>query len=478
MIRHASTSPHPAWESLSTMRDTIVAVSSPAGAACRAIVRLSGPDSLDAVASVFKPEASKAVTGCETYVLTRGHLLLEGFPTGIPALLYVMRSPRSFTRQDVVELHVPGSQPLTGALMEVLITSGGVRSARPGEFTERAYLSGRIDLAQAEAVMKVVNAASQGEMRLALTELEGAFSRDVEKLRQRLFDLLVQLEAALDFAEQDIELISPALAGTTLAELEVELRDLRGMAGDRYVFGDAPRVLLTGRTNVGKSSLYNRLSGSPEAIISETPQTTRDVLEVTVTICGARLTLVDAAGTIEPDGELSAAAQARARRELDKADLIVLVMDAGRPIDEEEEEILALPTSRPSLVVLNKIDLRREDGSCKPIGEALAERTVLEVSALTGDGCDDLVRAISKVVRSGRLERSGKGYLLNLRQQQGLRDATEAVARAGQTLTDDIGYEFTALEVRQAIEALSALTRPLDPEDVLERIFAEFCVGK
>ncbi len=477
MIRHTSTSPHSAWESLSALHDTIVAVSSPAGAACRAIVRLSGPDSLDAVASVFKPEAGKATTGCGTYVFTPGHLVLEGFPAGIPALLYVMRGPKSFTRQDVVELHVPGSQPLTGALMERL-TSGGVRPARPGEFTERAYLSGRIDLAQAEAVMKVVNAASQEEMRLALTELEGAFSRDVESLRQRLLDLLVQLEAALDFAEQDIELISSTSAGATLAELEVELRDLRGMARDRYIFSDAPRVLLTGRTNVGKSSLYNRLLGSAEAIVAETPQTTRDVLEATVTLHGARLTLVDASGAAESDGELSEAAQVRARRELDKADLIVLVLEAGRPIKEEEGGVLALRTDRPSLVVLNKIDLRREEGSRKPIRGALAERTVLEVSALTGDGCDDLARTISGMVRNGKLERSGKGYLLNLRQQQGLQEAGEAVARAGQTLADDIGYEFTALEVRRAVGALSALTRPLDPEDVLERIFAEFCVGK
>ena len=148
------------------------------------------------------------------------------------------------------------------------------------------------------------------------------------------------------------------------------------------------------------------------------------------------------------------------------------------PIEEEAEGVLALPTDRPSLVVLNKIDLRREEGSRKPIRGALAERTVLEVSALTGDGCDDLARTISGMVRNGKLERSGKGYLLNLRQQQGLQEAGEAVARAGQTLADDIGYEFTALEVRRAVGALSALTRPLDPEDVLERIFAEFCVGK
>ena len=451
--------------------DTICAVSTPAGAGRRAIVRLSGPDSVRVMGSVFTPTCAGDLSEAETFVVVPGRVSVAGFPSGLRAWVYVMRAPRSFTRQDVVELHLPGCAGLVEAVLERL-TASGARLARAGEFTERAYLSGRIDLAQAEAVLKVVSAASQQEARIALTELEGELSRDLEGLRERLVDLLVQLEADLDFSEQGIELIEPAAVAEGLAEVGAELAELASMSERSYVFRERPRVMLAGAPNVGKSSLFNRLLGSAEAIISEVPGTTRDVLEATLRLGGWEVTLVDAAGTGDGEGELAASADVRARREMEKADLILFVMDSR---DDSGSVREFLPAGRQALLVMNKVDMQGHvPGDMIPDGTL----GVCRVSAKTGEGLSELVGCLEGLVSGGMLERSAKGYMLNLRQREGLARARGAIERATATIDEQLGFEFTALEVREAANALAELTSPIEAEGVLERIFSQFCVGK
>lgn len=453
--------------------DTILAVSTPAGASRRAIIRLSGPESLGAIRTVFRPDACRGIEGLESYVVMPGRLMVDGFPRDMWALLYVMRAPRSYTRQDVVELHVPGSLPLAEAIVESLMEVG-VRLAGPGEFTRRAYLAGRLDLTQVEAVLKIVNSASEEEMRRALMELEGRFSRQLARARDRLFELLVQLEAALDFSEQGIELVSTEQAGKVLGEIEEDLRWLKETTEGEYVFRDRPRVLLAGRPNTGKSSLFNRLVGSGEAIVSDVPGTTRDVLEVDLSLGGTEVTLVDVAGFAEVGQDLAAAAQAKAEREWSKADLVLLVVDGS--VGDEDDFVLE-SGDRPCMVVVNKMDLvgARLKYDIFPVYETLG---TYAVSALTGEGCAELIRGIADAVGQGRLERSGRGYVLNLRQKEGLGKAIAATHRAVETIEQGSGYEFTALELREAMDALSGLISPKGFEEVLDEIFAQFCVGK
>ena len=453
--------------------DTIVAVSSPAGTSARAIVRLSGPGSLGAVGTVF--DCGRDLHLLPGFTLVAGRLKLPGFP-GLDARLYLMRSPRSYTRQDVVELHVPGSPPLVQETVDVIL-GAGVRLARPGEFTERAFLSGRIDLAQAEAVMKIVSASTAEEMRLALSELEGTFSSEIGRARARLFDLLVALETSLDFADQDIRFIEPSDAEEVLAEVAESLAVVERRSHDQYLFRDRPRVMLVGRTNVGKSSLYNRLVGEAEAIVSDRPGTTRDVLETDMVLGGCAVTLVDAAGAVEAGDELSAEALARARREMEKAALLILVVDGSRPPETWDRKLTQMTERCLRLLVLNKRDL----GTVVTASELGAEApglATLSVSALTGQGCQDIGRWIADQVASGRLSASEKRYLLNLRQRRAVAAARQAVARARGTLAEDLGFEFTALEVRSAADALSALTRPVAHDEVLDSIFSHFCIGK
>jgi len=456
--------------------DTIVAVSSAAGRASRSIVRLSGPRAVALAEGVF----SEPLAELGGFRAVTGRLRLAGpEPVEVPTRAYVFRAPRSYTRQDVVELHVPGE--VVAAMACAALVAAGARPAEPGEFTARAFLTGRVDLARAEAVADIIDAEADAQLRSAVGVLGGALSRLCTPAAEILTDVLALAEASIDFASEQIELAPPADLARRVRDVAARLGDALSAAGAWAPASAEPRVAIAGRPNAGKSSLLNALSGTDRAIVSAMAGTTRDVLTAPADLAGCEAMLLDAAGLDVTDDPLERAAHAAARDAVAAADAVVFVADAsaGDPARQAEllEEVRSLNTRAPVVVVANKADLQADSSHLTGrLGGPL-----LPVSAVTGEGLEALRRRLGEHLAD--LAPPGGGeLLLHERQRRQIARSAEAAGRAADLLAAagevaDVA-ELAAVELREALDALKELTGEVVSEDVLASIFARFCIGK
>jgi len=450
--------------------ETIAAVSSAAGPSARGIVRLSGPDAIPLLCRLLA--AGSDCLPKKNYRSFSARLDLDGAP--VPARVYVMRAPTSYTREDIVELHTFGNPaPQRGLLARLM--SLGARPAEAGEFTRRAFLNGRIDLAQAESVQALIRARTEAEHRAALEVLSGRLSGRIHGIRDRVADVAAAVEASLDFSDQDVACISRDEVAARLCPLCGELRELLAAGEAGRVARPFVRAALFGPPNAGKSSLFNAILRRRRAIVSPRPGTTRDAIEAVTKVRGLEVLLLDTAGLRPPRDEVEAAAVSKSRLSLGRASLALCVLDSVRPPDKETRESLeSLPLDR-GMVVLNKCDL----GPCHPrlkesLPRGIETRTV---SAATGSGVGELLEAIRERVESGRVERSAGELMVTARQAQLLSRALAAMERilAGGA---DHAMDLIAGDLAEALASLSELTGDTVTEDVLDRIFAGFCVGK
>jgi tRNA modification GTPase len=465
--------------------DTIVAISTAAGTAARAIVRLSGPDALVLASAVFRPAVGR-LAELGGFRCADGLVTMRSAGVEMPARAYVFRAPRSYTRQDVVELHIPGAAAAATALLAELI-GAGARQARPGEYTERAFFSGRIDLSAAEAVADVINAADDAQLRSAAASLGGEVYRLCRNAGSEAAEVLAEVEASIDLADEDIQLAGPADLSNRLQACAGRLRDVATRAADMPETADTPHVVIAGRPNVGKSSLLNALSGSSRAIVSALAGTTRDVLSASMTLGGSAVILQDAAGLAPACDSLAAAADGAARQAARRADVMLFVVDACAESFEADAALLVevrqANANAPLVLLVNKIDLATD----KQAGAALKFVTVtspagaLAISATRGDGLSALQEELADLLHLAAA-RGGEALGLHQRQKRCLLAAAEALERSAELLqgagqTADVA-ELAAVEVRSALAELGQISGQVVTEDILGRIFERFCVGK
>jgi tRNA modification GTPase len=467
--------------------DTIVAISTAAGSAARAIVRLSGPAAMELAGGIFAA-AEGALSETPPFGRRAGLVALSEAGVQVPAVAYVFRAPRSFTRQDVVELHVPGNPHVATALVGEL-TAAGARPAGAGEFTARAFFSGRIDLSEAQAVADVVDAADDAQLRAAVTALGGAVHRLCRQAAGQLTDVLAEVEASIDLAEEGIAFQPPAVLAGRLRELARGLRATAERAAELGEPAALPRVVLTGRVNVGKSSLLNALSGAERAIVSALAGTTRDVLAAPMDLGdGGTILLQDAAGFGRTDEVLAAAAGGAARAAIAAADAIVFVADLSADDFQADrrllEETVAANRRAPLLLAGNKADLVEGTAQAARLAELTTAgdgAAALAVSALAGTHLEALRGAIRDSVHL-RAARGGQALGLHRRQNDcvlsaaGSAEAAADVLAAAEELVDRA--ELVAVDLRAALAAVGQISGQVVDEDVLARIFARFCVGK
>lgn len=441
------------------MNDLIYALATPVGGAI-AVVRLSGTGAKKLLYTVFTGRGAPREMAYGRIVNEAGEPLDQAMAAFFPA-------PRSYTGEDMAELYLHGGQTTVRRVLALL--GRHARGARPGEFTERAFLNGKLDLAQAEAVMDLINAGAERSANSALAQLTGRLSERIAAVEAQLLDALSGLEAAIDYPEELEDDVTSALPGV-LAATEAELAALIGAGLSGRVLREGARVALIGRPNAGKSSLLNALAGAERAIVTQFAGTTRDVLEEAVSMDGIPVTLFDTAGIRAADDPVERIGVERARRAAERADLLLLCFDAAAPLSEEDEALLAETAGRSRLAVCCKGDLPAlwEAEALSPYGiEAVA------VSAETGEGLAALRRAIA-----ARIAPAAESALVtNARHIEALQRAAASVADAEKS-AGGTEPELVATDLREALAALGQITGREASADLIERIFSKFCVGK
>lgn len=459
--------------------DTIAAIASAVGGALRGVIRISGPEALAAAARCIGSDTTYRLAELREPTAVSGTIDLPLLGE-VPVTLYVWPTSRSYTRQPAVEVHTFGSPPVLDAILRKLCAAGA-RLAEPGEFTLRAFLAGRLDLTQAEAVLGVIDAASQRELNVALSQLAGGLTRPFNELRCRLLDVLADLEAGLDFLEEGIEFVSYERVA---AELKIAFRQLTRITRQLASRGERrheARVVLRGSPNVGKSSLLNALVGDQAAIVTDVAGTTRDYVARQVSHGGVSWLLVDTAGvdTAVASGTLDAAVQGVTHQQVDQAWLELFCLDATRPLNAWERTELSAATNRRRVVVYTKADLvspieARTTGMELPTPAP----PVLPTSAKTGTGLADLHAAIAEYIREDLHVETNIVADTLVRCRTSVDAAAACLLRARRLARQRLGEELVALELRRALEELGSVVGAVYTDDILDRIFSRFCIGK
>jgi tRNA modification GTPase len=467
--------------------DTIVAISTPPGRGGIGIVRLSGPQAASIAAQLVRLrqplEHGRARLADVLDAPDAMPSRIEGEQARLErideALVTFFRAPHSYTSEDLVEIAAHGSP----VVLEMLLGRAlglGARLAEPGEFTQRAFLSGRLDLTQAEAVRDLIEAQTLTQARLAASQMGGALSRRVEPVKQGLIDLVALLEAGIDFAEDDVDVTPASEIARRIGELTPPLTALKASFARGRIIHDGLTLAIVGRPNVGKSSIFNRLVERDRAIVTATPGTTRDTVTERISLDGIPLELVDTAGLREGlSGSLEEAEQLgihRSREALADAALVVVVLDATEPLNEEERRLLAAVKDRPALVALNKSDLIGSFSEAGHPRSDCAGISTVATSALTGEGIPALRERLLALATGGAA--SEPGMLTSLRHQQAIAAALEALADAAQANAAAIPHEMILLDLYRVLKALDSLTGQTTPDDILNLIFSTFCIGK
>ena len=456
------------------MNDTIAAISTPLGEGAIAVLRLSGPRAVAIAEEVFR---GKTPVAQQTPRVQQFGAIFDGGRKLDEVLLTVFRGPNSYTGEDVVEIAGHGGMLVARRLLELLL-KGGSRSAGPGEFTQRAYLNGKMDLTQAEAVMDLITAQTDLALRAAGEQLEGRLGGRIRVLRERLVELLAHVEAFVDFPDEDIDPDTGEALRAKLDSVRAETEALLATAGQGRVLREGVRTVIYGAPNVGKSSLLNLLLGYERAIVSARPGTTRDVIEEVINLRGYPLRLVDTAGLRESEDEIEREGMTRTRREMARANLVLHVVDASQPggTGSGTSLIDASPSAHDTrervapMLVLNKTDL----------GEHPDWRGVqgVRISCLQSEGITALEDAIIARITGGHAAQRDWSVAINARHHACLAQALTFSAAARQALDDGLSPEFIAEELRGALDAVGEVVGKADSEEILGKIFSTFCIGK
>lgn len=442
------------------LTDTIAAISTPPGEGAIALIRLSGPEAVSIGARVFR--GARAVAEMEPRRQYFGAIESEGRKLD-EVLFSLHRAPASYTGEDVVEIACHGGVLISRRILELLLRAGA-RPAQPGEFTQRAFLHGKMDLTQAEAVMDLISAQTDLALRAAQEQLEGRLGERMRALREMLLELLAHLEAFIDFPDEDIDPDSGAALEARMAEIRAALQELLATAERGRWLRQGVRTVIYGAPNVGKSSLLNLLLGYERAIVSATPGTTRDTIEETINLRGIPLRLIDTAGVRTSEDPVEQAGIERTLRQVERADLVLHLYDASAPRPVVE------PSQRPALILLNKIDLGEHP-------DWQGEKAV-RLSCLEHRGVGDLEAAIEAAVTAGESAAREWSLAINARHQRCLEEALAYLEAGAKALGEGISAEFVAEELRGALGAIGDVVGRVETEDLLGKIFSTFCIGK
>ncbi|MDY5606604.1 MAG: tRNA uridine-5-carboxymethylaminomethyl(34) synthesis GTPase MnmE [Lentihominibacter sp.] len=450
------------------MEDTIAAIATAYGEGGIGIIRISGEDSRDILRKIFTGKI-------ESRRLSYGKIMDENEHIDEVLAVY-MKGPKTYTGEDVVEINCHGSMVALRKTL-ALVLSKGARMAEPGEFTKRAFLNGRLDLSQAEAVIDVIKAKSDRSFDVAMSQLEGSLSKRIEKIRQALLDLLVEVTVNIDYPDEDIEIMTYDKARDCLCNIRNMIGELLATSGSGRMIREGIRIAIVGKPNVGKSSLMNCLLRESRAIVTEIPGTTRDTIEEAVSIRNLPVYLIDTAGIRDTDDTVEKIGIEKTKEAFNNADYIILVVDGSRPLTSEDEEIISYVRGRRALVLLNKRDLGAEV-TVDVISEKLPDCDIIEAALSKGEGLKEIEDNIESLVYGGQISQGESLMVNNVRHIDLLKHADSAAGDALSLLEIMEPLDIVEIDIRNAYDFLGEIVGDTVSDEIISEVFARFCLGK
>lgn len=455
--------------------DTIASVSTSMGEGAISIIRISGPSALNIIDKIFEAKNKKSIFSMKSYSMRYGHIIdREKNEVIDEVIVSYMKEKRSYTGEDTIEINCHGGVVATNRVLNEVIKAGA-RLAERGEFTKRAFLNGRIDLSQAEAVIDIIRSKTELGMKSALKQSEGKISREIKNIREKLLTLIAGIEAAVDFPEEDLEESTSEETDVEIKKILSYIDKLLKTAEEGRIIREGLKVAIIGKPNVGKSSLLNALINEQKAIVTDIPGTTRDVIEEYINIGGIPVKLVDTAGIRETNNEVEKIGIEKSKQKIDESDLIILMLDVSRKFDEEDKKIIEYIKHKKYIVLLNKNDLKKQLD--KNDISNLNSKYIIDTSLKTGEGIDKLRKVIEELFFNGDVDVEDI-YITKNRHKEALLRAKESLISARNTLKNINQIDLVSIDLRDALRYLGEITGETVEEDILNKIFSEFCIGK
>ncbi|MEQ8170894.1 MAG: tRNA uridine-5-carboxymethylaminomethyl(34) synthesis GTPase MnmE [Candidatus Eremiobacterota bacterium] len=459
----------------SVIDDTIAAISTPPGEGGIGIIRLSGPLSVKIISAIFSSaKESISVNSFESHRLYYGYILEPSTGERVDeVLLSVMKAPRTYTREDIVEINSHSGIIVLKKILNIVLTCGA-RLAEPGEFTKRAFLNGRIDLTQAEAVMDLIRARTDASLKVAMNQVEGKLSGEIKDIYKNLADLLAHIEADIDYPEDDISPVDFSYLHKKISNIIADIEELINTADYGKILREGIKVAIVGRPNAGKSSLLNGLLGENRAIVTDIPGTTRDTIEEYLNLEGFPVEIIDTAGIRKTIDIVETIGVNKTYEIMDKADLILYLIDASQDFHEEDLEIINNIPKNRLILVFNKIDLPGKID----MSEVFLSFTFVETSLLSEEGVNKIKKAILSFISRGHVSHKERIFISNLRHRKALVNCKMSLLEFNESFENGFSSDIIAIDLKKSLDFLGEITGDNVTDDVLSRIFENFCVGK
>ena len=451
------------------MEDTITAISTALGVGAISIIRVSGNEAINIVNKIFK---GKDLSKVDSHTINYGHIV-DGDKIIDEVLVSIMRAPKTFTREDIVEINVHGGIATTNKVLELLLING-CRLAEPGEFTKRAFLNGRIDLIEAEGVMDLINAKTEKSRNLAINQVSGSVSNLIKDLRQSLVDVLANIEVNIDYPEyEDIEVMTIEMVKDRISNIREKIKEILNKSENGKIIKEGIKTIIIGRPNVGKSSILNRLLDEEKAIVTDVAGTTRDIVEGQISIDGIILNIIDTAGIRETQDIVESIGVKKSLSLIDEADLILYVLNNNDELSNEDFEILDKIKDKNSIVIINKTDL-----DSKVNVDEINHQNIVMMSALNNDGIDLLKQKIKKLFNLELIEQNDYTYLSSARSIALLKKALESLASVEEGINNNMPIDMIEIDLKDVWNLLGDIIGVNYSEELIDQLFSQFCLGK
>ena len=455
------------------MSNTIVAISTAPGIGGIGIIRMSGENCFDILEKIFKQKNSQSIDEIKGYSIKYG-TIVDGEEIIDEVLVSYFKAPKSYTAENMCEINSHGGVVIMNKILDLCIKNGA-DLAEPGEFTKRAFLNGRMDLSQAEAVIDIINAKTDKEAKISLEQLEGNLSEKITNIRKIIISVMADIEATIDYPEYDLEEVTNAKILKILDEVDIILDSLEKSFYNGKILREGISTAIIGRPNAGKSSLLNIILNEERAIVTDIEGTTRDTIEEYISIDGVPLKIIDTAGIRNASDEVERIGVQKAIEIAKKSDVVIAIFDVSRELNDEDEEILKLLENKNSIILLNKIDLDRKVGLEKIKS---VNKPIVEISTKTREGLDELYSEISKLFKLKEIANDGETIVSNVRHKNIILNSRRNLDKARETIRNNMPIDIISTYLKEIIEELGKITGETVTEDVIAEIFSKFCLGK